>query len=238
MRRAAAALLLMALAGPATAAPRIEAASYDEPVARYRHGALGDGNEWGSLVLRLADCADCAPRDMRVRLPVTRVFEDIAPRLADLDGDGAPEAIVVESDLARGSRLAVYGPGGLIAATEFIGTAHRWLAPLGAGDLDGDGVVEAAFVDRPHLARILRLVQLRGGALVEVASVPGFTNHRFGEREIQGGFRNCGRRTEIVAARFDWQMLVALRWNGRRMTATEIGPDTSPAAFAAALACQ
>jgi hypothetical protein len=45
----------------------------------------------------------------------------------------------------------------LLAATPHIGSANRWLAPIGAADLDGDGRVEIAYVDRPHLARTLRI---------------------------------------------------------------------------------
>jgi hypothetical protein len=42
-------------------------------------------------------------------LPETEVFEDLAPRLADLDGDGKAEIIVVQSHRDLGARLAVYG---------------------------------------------------------------------------------------------------------------------------------
>src|SRR5690606_28377321 len=122
-------------------APRAEirAASYAGPTTRYDHGVLGDAVEWGTLVLR----TDRVTR--RIVLPPDRVFEDLTPRLADLDGDGAPEVITVETDLTLGARLAIYGESGLIAATPFIGRPHRWLAPLGAADLDGDGRVEIAY---------------------------------------------------------------------------------------------
>ena len=57
--------------------------------------------------------------------------------------------IVVESHAAR-ARLAVWGAGGRLAAIPFIGTRFRWLAPLGAADLDGDGRVEIAYAETPH----------------------------------------------------------------------------------------
>ncbi len=111
------------------------AVRYDAPTDRYPHGVLGDELEWGALILEL----DSGTRVLR--LPANRVFEDTAPRLVDLEGDGAPEVVVVESDASAGARLAVYDADGLVAATPFIGTRFRWLAPVGAADLDGDGRV-------------------------------------------------------------------------------------------------
>jgi hypothetical protein len=224
--------LALAFAGPAGAGPGIEAARYGDPTTRYDHGALGDKVEWGSLTLVSGGVA------RRFMLPGNMVFEDTAPRLADLDGDGGAEAIVVETDLARGARLAVWGARGRIAATPFIGAPHRWLAPLGAGDLDGDGQREIAYVDRPHLARVLRLVRLEDGELREVASLAGVTNHHFGDSTISGGLRSCGGAAEIVVARSDWSALLALAWDGRAWHERVIGRDTSAVGVSRAMACR
>ena len=43
------------------------------------------------------------------------------------------EVIVVESDMSRGARLAIYDTVGLVSSTDFIGTPNRWLAPVGSG---------------------------------------------------------------------------------------------------------
>lgn len=56
---------------------------YEKPTKRYDHGVLGDAIEAGSLVV-----FDNAGRKYEVVLPETFVFEDITPRIADLDGDG------------------------------------------------------------------------------------------------------------------------------------------------------
>ncbi|SLN50402.1 FG-GAP repeat protein [Roseivivax jejudonensis] len=193
---------------------------------------LGDALEWRSLEMTLTD-----GRRLRATLPADMVFEDLAPRLWDVDGDGAPEVVTVETALDRGARLAIWSAEGRRAATPFIGERHRWLAPLAAADLDGDGRVEIAYVDRPHLARVLRLWRLEGDRLVAVASMQGVTNHRIGEAVIHGGLRACGDRPELVAADGTWRRLLAIGFDGTRLSARDIGP-WSPEAEARARACR
>jgi hypothetical protein len=108
---------------------------------------------------------------------------------------------------------------------------------VGAADLDGDGRVEIAYVDRPHLARTLRLWRFDAGALVLVADLPGVTNHRTGETDIAGGIRTCGDGPEMILASADWSRLLAVRFDGAGFSQRDIGADTSRAAFAAAMAC-
>ena len=225
-------------AGPADV---ITAAEYAEPTTRYDHAVLGDNAEWGALVLTLDACPDCAAKDSRsvtIRLPDFRVFEDIAPRLLDLDNDGLPEVVVIESDLAKGSRLAVYDETGAIAATPFIGNSNRWLAPLGAADLDGDGLTELAYVDRPHLAKILRVWRYENQRLTEIAELPGLTNHRIGEPFISGGIRDCGAGPELITADANWRQIMATRLRGGTLSSEPIAPFGGPASFTAALTCR
>lgn len=230
MRRAAFALLAALFAQPAGA--EITGAAYADPTTRYGHGVLGDAVEWGALELTLPG------RKLRFVLPQTRVFEDIAPRLADLDGDGAPEVIVVETDLAKGAQLAIYDETGKRAATPFIGRSNRWLAPIGAADLDGDGRVEVGYIDRPHLAKTLRLWRLEGGKMVHLADLEGLTNHRIGQDFISGGVRDCGAGPELVVASADWARVMAVRFTGAALQARDLGPHDGPGAFDAALACK
>lgn len=226
------AAVLLALAAPVSAGEAISGAAYADPTTRYAHGVLGDAVEWGALVLDTTD-----GRRLRFVLPETRVFEDLAPRLADLDGDTRPEVIVVESHRDLGARLAVYGLDGLIAATPHIGQPNRWLAPIGAADLDGDGTTDIAYVDRPHLAKTIRVFSFGNGTLTEVAALPGYTNHRIGQDFISGGIRDCGQGPEMVVARADWSGVVALRRTGQGFTETQLAPSTRPQDFRAALAC-
>ncbi|MCV3270387.1 FG-GAP repeat domain-containing protein [Roseobacter sinensis] len=218
--------------GEAVAAGEITAAAYDGPTERYAHAVLGDAIEYTTLAVSLADGGE-----RRFGLPDDLVFEDTAPRVADLDGDGEAEVIVVESSQSDGARLAIYGPDGRITATPFIGTRFRWLAPVGAADLDGDGRMELAYIDRPHLAKTLRLWRYEARQLTPLADLPGLTNHRIGETDIAGGIRTCGGAPEMILARADWAELVAVRFDASGFSTRRLGDDTSRPAFARALAC-
>lgn len=222
---------LLALWGFAAPAETIRAADYAAPTDRYPHGALGDDHEWGALVLTVDG------EQRRFTLPEELVFEDTAPRLADLDGDGAPEVIVVESHSAQGARLAVWGPKGRIAATPYLGTRFRWLAPLGTADLDGDGRVEIAYIETPHLGRTLRLVRLERDRLVPLAAQPGLTNHRFGDPQIQGGIAPCPAGPVIVTADAGWHRILHTRWQDGRLATEDVGRYTGPGSLAPDRAC-
>lgn len=224
----------------------VEGARYVAPTDRYPHGVLGDDLEWAELQLDYRPARSC-PSDggsLRIRLPEDLVFEDVAPRLVDLDGQDPPEIVVVESHRARGARLAVWGIRDnvfrRVAATPFIGARFRWLAPLGAADLDGDGAIELAYIDRPHLARTLRIWRFIAGqdALEEVAALPGVTNHRIGERDIAGGLRDCGTGPEIIVADAAWRTVLAVRFDGVAFSQHVLGPHRGRSSFADAMACR
>jgi hypothetical protein len=219
---------------PVATAQTILDARYIEPTTRYAHAVLGDDIEHGALELEIEGTA----QRTIIRLPKDRVFEDTEPRVVDVDGDGAPEVVVVEAHQNQGARLAVYDAAGLVVATPYIGRRNRWLAPIGIADMDGDGAVELAYIDRPHLAKMLRIWRFKDGALTQIASLEGLTNHRIGERDIAGGLRNCGKGPEMVVARADWQRLMAITFDGTSLRGRDIGPHGGRADFAAALACE
>lgn len=215
---------------------------YDGPTTRYAHGVLGDTIE-GTQLHAYSEGALTPCGAQSLELPEELVFEDTAPRLVDVDYDGLPEIIVVQSHQRLGAQLAVYeisndGVGlHLVAATPFIGRSNRWLAPVGAADLDGDGVMEIAYVDRPHLARTLRVWRYDAGALTEVAALEGLSNHRIGEPFITGGIRDCGMGPEMITANTAWTSVMATRLTSDGLQARALGPF-SPAAIEQAMTCQ
>ncbi|MEM6694393.1 MAG: VCBS repeat-containing protein [Pseudomonadota bacterium] len=222
--------------GPGSAVAR---AWYDDPVTRYPHFVLGRQNEpetlWISTPGNQGLCGHA------LTLDADHVFEDTAPRLADLDGDGQAEVVVVRSHRREGAQLAIYRWTGselvLDAATPYIGRANRWLAPLGIADLDGDGAMEIAYIDRPHLARTLRVWRYADNALTEVAALSGVTNHRIGEAFISGGIRHCGAGPEMVMADARWARIIAVSLEDSALTYRDIAPFSGSSAFAAVLAC-
>ena len=227
--------MLLWLAGPVAAA-EIVSARYADATARYPHGVLGDDVEYAALEVVLSDGSR-----QRAVWGDEMVFEDIAPRVVDVTGDGAPEVVVVESHQSLGARLAVWGlrDGRLVALarTPHIGTRFRWLAVAAVADLDGDGAVEIAYVDRPHLAKVLRVWRYRNGALREVTQSEGLTNHRIGWDFIAGGLRACGGAPEIVLADAGWARIIATRLQAGRLVSRDIGAYDGPASLDRATRC-
>ncbi|HSG95186.1 MAG TPA: hypothetical protein VLA28_06675, partial [Afifellaceae bacterium] len=89
----------------------IRKAWYAAPTEIYGHGILGDGIEAAVLV---AEDAAGARHEIAAGA-CTRpdaVFEDLQPRLADLDGDGTVEIVAIRTFTDAGASIAVYGLAG------------------------------------------------------------------------------------------------------------------------------
>lgn len=209
----------------------------------YGHNILGDTPEWNSVVVFWGTEGQSRADGHKTAATLTQaghVFEDIGPRLVDLDADGLPEILLVQSSFQSGSRLIVLGTDGavsLLASTPYIGRSNRWLAPLGAADLDGDGHVEIAYIDRPHLARTLRIWRYTKNGLAPVADQPGLTNHKIGEPFISGGIRQCGPKPQVITANANWTRIIASTVTNDQINTKDIGPFTGPASLVAALSC-
>jgi hypothetical protein len=146
---------------------------------RYGHGVLGDAIEAGALRVRTA-----AGQTLRYVLADEYVFEDLEPRLADIDGDGTDEVLLVRSHETHGAAAVLLGIRGgklvLVAESDEIGLANRWLNPVGIADFDGDGANEVAVIETPHIGGRLLLFERDGRKLREVARRPGYSTHVIG----------------------------------------------------------
>ena len=157
----------------------IKAAWFAAPTGRYGHGVLGDRIEAAALKVETAD-----GKILSHRLSDDSVFEDLTPRLADLDGDGRDEIIAVHSYQDSGAAVSLFGirDGALVRLSESapVGLPHRWLNPVGAADFDGDGRAEIAIVRTPHIGGILILYRWQGDKLEEIGRATGYSSHAMG----------------------------------------------------------
>jgi hypothetical protein len=214
-------------------------AYYSNATTIYRHGILGDAIEAGAL---RAETPLTGPCDSMVYLGEDAVFEDVTPRIADVTGDGLNDVVVIETRLDAGASLAVYGMDGEIfrklAATPHIGRPHRWLAPAGIADFDGDGVLDVAYVETPHNGGILRIWSFRGNRPREIASAPGYSNHRIGQNFVTGGMRDCGNGPELVLPNADWSRTLLVRQSGGVIASAVLSGDAEPGTTAKAMECR
>ena len=216
----------------------ITSAWYDGATDRYRHGVLGDAIE--PSVLSVSDQSGCG---FSVELDTDHVFEDIETRLADVDKKPGVEVITIRSHQNKGAQLAIYALSKdkglhLLASTPYIGTSNRWLAPVGIADFDNNGTVDIAFVDRPHLAKVLRVWSYTDGALTQTASNPGYSNHRIGEDYISGGVRHCDGKASMVTADASWQRVIETTLIDGQLVSRDVAPFENRDSLSRALKCE
>lgn len=154
-----------------------------DPTDRYDHGILGDTVEAATVRVQWRDGTTSA-----FAAGDDAVFEDRKVRLADVDGDGQDDLVVVRTYLDKGSAVLVLKAAGEtlkeLAESRPIGKPHRWLNPVGVADFDGDHKPEIAVVTTPHIGGVLRFYRYRKGRLVETLAAKGYANHIAGSRVL------------------------------------------------------
>ena len=211
----------------------IAKAYLSSPTKRYNHGVLGDKIEAASLTLVLND-----GEELRYELPDSRVFEDLQPRLVNLDAKGADEVMVVESDNKLGASLAVYGlrKGEVekIGATPFIGHTNRWLNPIGAGDFNGDSLIDLALVSTPHIGGVLKFYSYTPPSLTPYAQIDGVSTHSIGSTALEMGRVVKGEQKDLILAPSQrHNELLLLEWIGGEII--EMARVTLPVAIVSGL---
>ena len=153
------------------------------PTERYPHGVLGDGVEAASITL-----AELTPEPHVVRtfdVPAPSVLEGIAPIWTDLNGDGVREIVVTLSDAVGGARVVAYAEdGSVVAQGPPAGHGDRWRHPIAVAPFGPLGELELAVILTPHIGGVVEFYTLEDRRLKIVATLPGFTSHVLGSRNL------------------------------------------------------
>lgn len=214
----------------------LTSAWYGDPTTRYEHGALGDSLEAQSLV-----ALDSEGNRHKVELPLDQVFEDRTPRLADLDGDGELEIVTIRTNIIWGSQVVVYGlkEGELthLAHSDPLGQAYRWLNIAGVVDFDGDGTMEIAAVEKPHIEGRLVVWTYRSGRLMKLAEKTGYSNHKLGlpAMDLSAVVDKPGERPYLLLPNFTRDRLEAVTLDGQELKT--LGTQALPDKIETGVAC-
>lgn len=157
-------------------------AQYSMPTDKYGHGILGDEIEAQQLVVVVDN------KFYEHGLQNEYVFEDIRPRLYDVDGDNQLEFITIRAHGSKGAGIVIYKIVNeqLVeyATVQEIGMAYRWLNIVSIDDLDNDGTVEIAWIQTPHIGGILKVAKIKEGPLDVLSEKSQYSNHAIGDRNL------------------------------------------------------
>ena len=157
-------------------------AQYTNPTERYNHRVMGDGVEGGGLVVVVDSIF------YEIELAENYVFEDIRPRLFDVDQDGDLEIITIRTEVTQGAGILIYKVVNNqleeYAYVPEIGLPSRWLNLVTINDLDEDGVIEIVWIQTPHIGGILKIAKIQPGELMVIDELSQYSNHGYGDRNL------------------------------------------------------
>ena len=219
----------------ATFTDGIKAVRYIEPTTKYNHGVFGGGGEFVGLEAEMED-----GKKIVFRLTDESVFEDLEPRMRDIDCDGDREIWTTRANSIDGAWIQGFGVNDGKLEPRFtgppVGKGYRWLNPIGIGDYDGDGVLELAYVETPHIGGVVKITEYGDGKLTITHTLASYSNHIYGSKEIilhaVGDVDKDGRDDIIVPTqiRDHWVVLslgkngIVERWRSQKLTGKVAGP--------------
>ncbi len=193
---------------------------------RYPHGALGDDIEASTLIL--VTYANGGRVVRTISVPEPAVIEGIMPIWTDADGDGEREILVTVSDATRGARLVLYGEDGAVRATgPETGGGNRWRHQIAVAPFGPGGEREIADVLTPHIGGVAEWFRVEGDTLRCVASLPGYSSHAFGSRNLDmacAADADGDGRVELVVPTQDRTAFGGLRREGDGAFAAWMAP--------------
>jgi len=208
-------------------------ATFEVPVDRYGHFALGRPHEYARVAVNTA-----SGQRLVFELPENEVFEDLTPRIVRLAASSPDEILTIVSHRNHGARLVLLrvndGRMEISAQSAPVGTPMRWLNPVAVADMDGDGRAEIAAVITPHIGGTLKIYQKQATLLAEVSALGGFSNHAFGSTDLalSQAFYMGGKVRLLVPDTTRTELRVVGLENSRLV---EVGRCTLPAPITAGM---
>lgn len=159
---------------------------FSRPSGKYPHAIMGDALEATGITI-----IDASKKPFVIREIIIEpddVIEGLAPIWVDMDGDGNREIVVTQSNAIGGSRIVVYNEDGSVAAQGApIGQEFRWIHQVAVGQFIEGGALEIAAVRTPHIGGVVEIYSLAGDQLIIADSLDGYSSHRTGSRNLDGG---------------------------------------------------
>ena len=159
----------------AQATGRISRAWLADPVQRIQGSAIGPLVA-GALVVQ-----DNIGKQFRLELGLDQAFEDLRPRIADIEGGGEQTLFVVRSSRQGAALIAVRLEGEgllrIVGETPQVGRQNGWINPVGIADFTATGRKSIAIVTSPDQRGELEILNFVDRGFRKQLSVPGVSTH-------------------------------------------------------------